>query len=91
MPRPRAAIPTVLIKAKVSPELKGRMALELVSEVEGRIPQGKISEFVSERLREYFSWKRLDLGAYGFPAGFFVAGPKEMIDLLRTALEGRRV
>lgn len=83
MPRKKAVTPTVLIKAWISPELKAKLYLLLASEVEGRIPLGKISEFVSERLREHFEWGEVDLGLYGGPQGYFVRGPKEMLDWLR--------
>lgn len=86
MPRKKAVTQTVLIKAKVLPELRAKMDLLLVSEVEGRVPLGKISEFVSERLREHFDWEELDLGLHGGPQGYFVRGPKDMIEWLRQQL-----
>lgn len=88
MAKPKAVTPNVLIKAWVHPELKAKMALLLVSEVEGRIPLGKISSFISERIREYFDWAKLDLGLYGFGQGYFVSGPKPMIEALEARLKG---
>lgn len=90
MPRTKAVESNTLLKAWVSPELKGKLYLHLTSAVEGRIPLGKISEFVSERLREYFSWKTLDLSAFGKP-GFFVKGPPAMVDELQRMLADYQV
>lgn len=75
-----------LLKAMVPVELRGRLDLELISEIEGRVPQGKYSEFVEARLREHFSWDTLNLEAYGLPAGYFVRGPKEMLQALLVKL-----
>lgn len=66
---------------------KGQLDLLLLSEVEGRVPLGSYSNFFRERLREYLDWKRIDLGAFGFPPGYFVSGPKEMIQLLEERLK----
>lgn len=87
MPRPKATNPTVLLKAMIPPELQAKMFLLLHSDVEGRIPHGKISAFVAERLREHFDWEELDLGLYGFAAGYFVRGPRPMIAALRFAVQ----
>lgn len=89
MPRPPATVPNVLIKAWVKPELRAKMDLLLVSELEGRVPYGKISDFVADRLREHFDWTELDLGLHGFPQGYFVRGPMAMIEALRRALVGQ--
>lgn len=86
MPRTKSANPNHLVKGWISPELKGKLYLHLTSELEGRIPLGKISEFIAERTREFFGWETLSLEAYGFPAGYFVKGPPAMIQALRTRL-----
>lgn len=89
MPRTKAAVPNVLIKAWVSPELRAKMDLLLVSELEARVPHGKISAFVADRLREHFDWEELDLGLYGLPQGYFVRGPAAMIARLKEALNAK--
>jgi hypothetical protein len=89
MPRPKNAVPTVLIKAWVPPELKGKLYLTLISDLEGRIPQGKISSFICDRLREFFGWKTLDLSPYGFQPGYFIKGPSEMIEAVQRRLAER--
>lgn len=86
MPKAKAANPNHLLKAWVSPELKGQLYLHLTSNIDGKIPLGKISEWVSERIREYFGWQMLSLEAYGFPPGYFVKGPPAMVEALRTRL-----
>lgn len=86
MPKTKAVHPNHLVKAWISPELKGKLYLHLTSDVEGRIPFGKISEFIAERIRDYFGWQTISLEAYGFPAGYFVKGPPAMVEALRTRL-----
>lgn len=86
MPRKKAVTPTVLLKAWISPELKAKVYLLLASEIEGRIPLGDISDFVSERLREYFDSAELDLSLHGGPQGYFVRGPKDMVEWLRQQM-----
>jgi hypothetical protein len=80
VPRPHVvnlALPTTI---------KARLDLFLYSEAEERIPQGAYQRFFAERTREYFEWRQLDLGRFGFPPGYFVRGPQEMIQRLETAL-----
>ena len=67
--------------------LHTRLTLELFSELEGKIPKGKWSTFFTERAQEYFAWRRLSLDPFGFPPGYFIAGPKEMIDALERRLK----
>lgn len=74
---------TVWLKA----DLRGRMDLHLFSTSEQKIPFRAHSDFLSERIREYFDWRELRLEAYGFPEGYFVKGPREMIDKLKERLE----
>ncbi len=86
MARPKAPIEKKLVKAYVTLPIYAQMQLSLHSEVEGRIPLGDVSKFVEERLREHFEWAELDLHPYGGPEGFFLRGPKEMIEWLRKRL-----
>lgn len=87
MPRKKAAVPKVLLKAMIPLEMRTQLDLLLVSEIEGRVPLGKYSEFITERLREHFSWAQLDLSLYGFPQGYFVRGPLAMVVALRDSLQ----
>lgn len=87
MARPKATTPKVLLKAMIPLEYRAKLDLLLLSEVEERVPLGKYSEFVTERLREHFNWAELDLGLHGGPQGYFVRGPKDMIEWLRQCLQ----
>lgn len=86
MARPKAPVEKKLLKAYVSLPLYAQMQLNLHSELQGRIPLGDVSKFVEERLREHFEWGELGLHPYGGPEGFFLKGPKEMIEWLRKRL-----
>lgn len=87
MPRkPNIDKPTQL-ELSIPTSERGKLDLLLFSELEGRVPQGSYSNFFRERLDEYLTWKRIDLSAYGFPPGYFVSGPKEMIQMLEERLQ----
>lgn len=87
MPRPPAVIPKVYLRLALPADLRMKLDMHLFSEVEGRVPLGKYAEFFAERLEEMLDWEILPLTPYGFPEGFFVKGPKEMVDRLRNKLE----
>lgn len=82
--------PSVPMQLKLPGTIWARVTAHLFSDLEGRVPKGKIQEFFVARIREYFEWRRLDLAPFGFPPGFFVAGPKEMIDIVEADLKARR-
>lgn len=87
MPRKRNLDPSVPLELKLPASLRTWLDLFLWSDLEGRVPQGKYQEFFVERIKEYQGWRRLDLSVYGFPQGYFVAGPKEMLDKLEVSLK----
>ena len=64
-----------------------KLAAFLYSDVEARIPKGAWARFFTERVEEFFGERRLDLHPYGMPAGFFVRGPKAMIEQLELKLQ----
>jgi hypothetical protein len=68
-------------------EDRARLDLQLYSDLESRVPLGAYTEFFSARVREHLEWATLDLTALGFPPGYFVRGPKEMVERLRLVLE----
>lgn len=84
---PRPSKPTERLNLRLPLDLKVRLDLLLVSELEARVPYGDYTNFFSERLREFLEWKTLDLGPYGFPKGYFIRGPKEMVDSLEVQLK----
>lgn len=86
MSRRKSITPKVRLNLVLPMDLRARMDLELVSELEGRVPLGKYADFIAARLREYFEWKSLDLSRFGFPADHFVRGPAHFIDKLEAAL-----
>ena len=68
----------------------GRLELHLYSEAEQRIPHAARQRFFTERLREFFTWHRLDLALYvpSLPPGSIVQGPGPLIELLKGKLHG---
>lgn len=87
MPRPLSIDRPKRLSLKLPETLLGRLTLHLFSEVEGRVPVGRYQAFFVERIMEYFDHERLELAPYGFPEGYFVRGPKEMIATLKKELE----
>lgn len=77
----------IAMTLKLPESIRARLDLHLFSELEGRVPQGRYQEFFLARIQEFFSWQRLDLAPYGFPEGFFVSGPAEMIQELEKELK----
>lgn len=75
------------INLRVPIDLRARLDLSLYSELESRVPHGAYTRFFTERLREFFSWQTLPLEPLGFPPGFFVRGPAQVIESLRQTLE----
>jgi hypothetical protein len=67
-----------------------RLDLLLVNDLEGRVPLGSYSRFFADAIRHHIDWPRLDLQAYGLPQGFFVHGPREMLEALEGLLQGER-
>lgn len=82
--------PSIQLCVMLPETLRARLDLLLFSELEGRVPKGKHQEFFVARLREFFEWGRLDLAPYGFPPGYFISGPKEMLDAVEASLRARR-
>jgi hypothetical protein len=68
--------------------VRTRLDLILFSDLEGKVPRGRYQEFFVTRINEFFESKRLDLAPYGFPAGYEVFGPKEVIEALEAQLKG---
>lgn len=88
MPRKPDVIRPTLLHMSIPEDVRAKLDLYLFSELEGRVPKGAYQRFFTERIQEFFGWRRLDLAPYGLPPGFFVSGPKEMLDHLETHLKG---
>lgn len=87
MPRkPDIDRPTVL-HLMMPESLRAKIDLWLFSQVEGRVPRGAYQAFILPLIRDFFSWRRLDLNPFGFPPGYFVSGPAEMIQALERKLK----
>lgn len=76
----------VVLNLWLDPDLRTRLDLLLFSELEGRVPHGGYTNFFSNLLREHLEWKQLELAPYGFPPGYFIKGPKEMVEKLSREL-----
>lgn len=87
MGRHKLLVPKICLNLWFPLDVRARLDLTLVSELEGKVPKGSYSEFFTERTKEYLDWPVLQLEAFGFPPGFFVKGPKEMIEKLKAKLE----
>jgi hypothetical protein len=88
MPRKANVIPSDRLYAHIPRDLLVKLNLHLWSELENRVPYGAHSTWIAERIRDYFEYRSLDLAPFGFPPGFFVSGPEEVINQLRTRLQG---
>lgn len=84
MPNP---IRPTLLHLSLPEDVRTRIDLILHSDLEGRVPKGAYQRFFMERIAEFFSHKTLDLSPYGFPQGYFVKGPADMITTLKHTLE----
>lgn len=91
MPKQKSLTPKVVLNLWLPLEVRAKVDLALYSDFEGRVPKGDYSAFFESRVREYFDWQKLDLAPIGFPPGYFVKGPKEMIERLKLVLENINV
>jgi len=87
MGRPASITPREHFHVTMDAALKQKVDLLLFSEVEGRVPKGSHSAFAEARFREFFEHGKLSLDRFGFPPGYFVTGPKEMLEELTKRLE----
>ncbi len=87
MPAPRKLMRPTELCLVLPEDERARLDLHLWSEVEGRVPKGQYQAFFVERLREFFGWRRLDLGAWGFPEGMQITGTEEALQHLRYKLD----
>lgn len=88
--KPKNIVETEQLTVCIPKHLKTKLGAKLFSTMEQRIPHGAWGAFFTARIQEYFSYARLDLQAYGFPADYFVVGPKEMIQNLESKLKEMR-
>lgn len=87
MGRPASITPREHFHITMDAALKQKVDLFLYSEVEGRIPKGEQSKFTEARFREFFDHGTLTLDRFGFPPGYYVNGPRAMLEELVKRLE----
>lgn len=87
MPRMPNPIRPTLLHLSLPEDIRTRLDLILHSDLEGRVPKGAYQRFFLERLSDFFTHRTLDLTPYGFPTGYFVKGPADMISTLKDRLE----
>lgn len=86
MPRKPAVDTPVQMCLKLPTSTRTKLDLFLYSELEQRVPQGAYQNFFVERIREFFESRRLDLTPFGLQ-GFYVFGPKDMVEALDKKLK----
>lgn len=88
MPRQPDIIRPTALHISLPENVRGRLDLILYSALEGRIPKGAYQRFFIQRIQEFFAWRRLDLAPYGFPDGYYISGPPEMLEVVEHKLKG---
>lgn len=92
MARPRNITPSTELRLTLPEDWRSKLDSQLYSEVEGRVPHAAYKTFFVARIREFLTWRGLDLAPFtGAQAGsLIVRGEPEAIrtleDLLRDAL-----
>jgi len=88
MPRPKNVMPTYKLTTALPLDVHTALATHLYSELEQRVPQNAYATFLSERIREFFSSRQLDLSPFNGtnPGTFSVRGSPESIAELRRLL-----
>lgn len=91
MPKPPNLIPSKQLNVALPLPVFTQLMLHLNSDLEGRVPHGAYSKFLSELLRNHFEEGTLDLSPFlgpDIPAGIYlVRGPRETIDALERILK----
>lgn len=89
MGKPQNIIPTKKLTTALPLDAYTMLSVFLFSEAEGRVPQGAYANFLSARIKEYFTSRQLDLAPLvGTPPGaFFVSGTPEAIEQLINKLK----
>lgn len=87
MPRKRNIDRPTRLELKLPESVRTRLDLFLFSEVENKVPKGEYQKFFTERTVAFFQNARVELEAFGFPVGYYVEGPKEMIAALIERLK----
>lgn len=89
MSKPKSLIPASVLNVAIPQPLRAELDSALFSQLENRVPHGAYGRFLSERLREYFHHRRLDLAPYlgSMPGAYVISGPPEAIFELEQRLK----
>jgi hypothetical protein len=82
--RPPKLLRPVKLNTTLPEDVRAQLEVFLWSPLEGRVPYGAYNTFLLERIREFFSWRRLEIDT---PAGKqTISGPAEALSLIKEAL-----
>lgn len=88
MPARKNPVPTVKLTTTLPADVHDKLSLYLYSESECRIPKGAYQDFISARVREFFSHRRIDLAPFlgTDPGVCIISGAVDTIQLLEERL-----
>lgn len=81
-------IPSIYLNLALPLDVHSKLSAHLFSPLEGRVPLGRYSSFITERVREALDGGFLDLAPWGKapPGAFILHGTPEAIEHLKTLL-----
>lgn len=88
MPTKPLLVRPVKLHTSLPEDLRTRLDLHLYSDLEGRVPKSAYQRFFTERIQDFFGSRKLSLEPFGFPPGYFISGPREMVAALESRLKG---
>lgn len=88
MSRRPSIIPSQLLNLALPLPVHVQLSAHLYSPLEGRVPHGAYSRFLSDLIRDYFSSHTLDLAPYtqATPGSWLVRGSPEAVAALSALL-----
>lgn len=90
MPKQKNLVPTRLLNVALPLPVYTQLLLHLNSDLEGRVPHGAWSRFLSELIKAHFEESTLDLAPFAgpeIPAGIYtVRGAPETLRILERKL-----
>lgn len=89
MPKPKNIVPSHYLNVAIPLPTFTKLVMHLNSDLEGRVPHGAFSKFLTELLEGFFTEAHVDLSAYdpGLPPDLYILrGPSEAIRVLERKL-----
>ena len=82
--------PHVKLNLSLPEDLHSRLTLHLYSDLEMKVPLGAYQAFFTERIREFFAERSLDLAPWAgtTPNCFIVRGLPQTLEVLKRTLRG---